>query len=128
MLEAELGGVIPRAIDQLFASLAKDAQSGSQGALQLSISYLEIYNECIRDLLTPADGAPALSNSGTSACYFVQALKMFKMQLTISWFHSLHQSVEFEFSVRAVVAFNFLAAFNFLICWTSSGINLLFQI
>lgn len=40
-------GIIPRALSQLFAILSKNAQEFS-----IKLSFLEIYNEQLRDLLT----------------------------------------------------------------------------
>jgi hypothetical protein len=127
MLEAELGGVIPRAIDQLFASLAKDVQSSSQGALQLQLSilFLEIYNECIRDLLKPTDGTSTLANSGNSFTFLFN----FKCSIAIDviLFYSVDQSVELEFSICAIFAFDFLTTFRFLLRWSRSGLNFTFS-
>ena len=53
----QLQGIIPRAIRQFFREAAEHAQRRGQHA-RLSVTFLEIYNEEIRDLLDPpAPGA-----------------------------------------------------------------------
>ena len=53
-------GVMPLAIEALFDGMAK---AEANHAFALRLSYLEVYNECIRDLLAPPD-APAPSAGG----------------------------------------------------------------
>jgi centromeric protein E len=49
----EQPGVIPQAIDEVFAHISAAASQAVRRAYLLRVSYLEIYNESIRDLLAP---------------------------------------------------------------------------
>ncbi|KAJ1546405.1 kinesin-like protein Klp5 [Cladochytrium tenue] len=76
-------GIIFRTMDALFAKMA--AAAGEDRHIECSVSYLEVYNETIRDLLNPADldttssattaaaaattsGATASSSAASAAC------------------------------------------------------------
>eukprot|EP00747_Dinoflagellata_sp_TGD_P066318 gnl/TRDRNA2_/TRDRNA2_154749_c0_seq1.p1 gnl/TRDRNA2_/TRDRNA2_154749_c0~~gnl/TRDRNA2_/TRDRNA2_154749_c0_seq1.p1 ORF type:complete len:1034 (-),score=214.84 gnl/TRDRNA2_/TRDRNA2_154749_c0_seq1:274-3291(-) len=52
-------GVIPRVVDSLFQSKAR-LEAASEGEARIWVSYLEIYNEHIRDLLHPGNEQPDL--------------------------------------------------------------------
>lgn len=49
-------GIVPRALDQLFETLSE-----SSGTSQVAVSYMELYNEKLYDLLNPTDDFASLS-------------------------------------------------------------------
>lgn len=51
--DADSAGMIPRTVEQIFATTARLAELG--WCYRLSASYLEIYNETVRDLLAPGE-------------------------------------------------------------------------
>jgi len=51
---AEDPGVIPRAVEEVFALVGEEG-SGDASSIAVSVSYMEIYNEEIRDLLAEGD-------------------------------------------------------------------------
>jgi kinesin family protein 4/21/27 len=50
----ESAGVIPRVVHQIFETIAKQREADPSVSYTVTLSFLEIYNECIRDLLAPA--------------------------------------------------------------------------
>ena len=51
-------GVMPRSLSDLFKTIEKNKSSTTE--FRLNLSYIEIYNETIRDLLSDVDKALAL--------------------------------------------------------------------
>ncbi|QDZ25826.1 kinesin [Chloropicon primus] len=49
-------GIIPRAVDSLYAKLDKETNGEKGKEVKIKVSYVEIYNEEIRDLLVASDG------------------------------------------------------------------------
>ncbi len=47
----DMKGIIPRTFDQIFDAINSDSEGGSKKFL-VAISYVEIYNEEVRDLLS----------------------------------------------------------------------------
>jgi hypothetical protein len=48
-------GIIPKMNDELFGTLSKMSEDGTDRKSLVTVSYLEIYNEVIKDLLNPSD-------------------------------------------------------------------------
>jgi kinesin family protein 1 len=52
-------GIIPMVCDEMFRAVeASQADASSGKRYQISVTMLEIYNECIRDLLNPSVNVP----------------------------------------------------------------------
>ena len=72
-------GVMPLAIEALFDAMSKQDE---EHTFSLRLSYLEVYNECIRDLLAPNTGepmTPALAaGAGEDSAATVRRTKPFK--------------------------------------------------
>jgi DNA uptake protein ComE-like DNA-binding protein len=51
-------GIIPRAMDALFAEMAEEEVAGTCTEHTLTMSYLEIYNEKVKDLIDPKEDLP----------------------------------------------------------------------
>ena len=47
-------GVIPRVVHEIFATISAEQDASPDTNFAVTVSFLEIYNECIRDLLAPA--------------------------------------------------------------------------
>ena len=52
---ANLQGIVPRAIDELFARLEQESSKDQDFVFKISVSFLELYNEELVDLLSPKD-------------------------------------------------------------------------
>lgn len=52
----QMRGIIPRALEQVAAYLKSQRERG--WTYQLTVTYLEVYNETVRDLLVPDDASP----------------------------------------------------------------------
>eukprot|EP00937_MAST-01D_sp_MAST-1D-sp2_P000534 g534.t1 len=57
-------GIIPRAVQEIFAGVDKLRADDPGAAVEVTVSYLELYNEQIRDLLLPAAQAAAAPAGG----------------------------------------------------------------
>ena len=53
----ETEGIIPKAIQDLFRTLDEKAASSERG-YKIFLSFIQIYNEAIFDLMDPSDGKP----------------------------------------------------------------------
>ncbi|XP_047023964.1 kinesin-like protein KIF19 [Helicoverpa zea] len=68
-------GLMSRALSHLFASIAESEQPDSY---EVKMSYIEIYNEIIRDLLNPSAGPLELRDEGGSGAPVVAGLSELK--------------------------------------------------
>ena len=77
-------GITPRAFKHLFASLKAIHAANPRETLMVRCSYLEVYNETIRDLLVvPEDkGGPAQPKGGLQVKEDVRASRFFVKDLT----------------------------------------------
>jgi len=75
-------GLIPRSFRALFAGLEAAHAKNSAETLMVRCSYLEVYNETIRDLLAPPGAAAAAGTAGLQVKEDVKAGRFFGKDLT----------------------------------------------
>ncbi|ORY99875.1 hypothetical protein BCR43DRAFT_125573 [Syncephalastrum racemosum] len=64
--EPENEGIVPRCIVELFEKLQQRAEENPEYKYDVYVSFLELYNEELIDLLNPANAQKRRSNSGTN--------------------------------------------------------------
>ena len=69
-----LRGLIPRLCTGLFDLITHTTASSAGGTVQVEVSYLEVYNEEIRDLLAPQQGGPLKVRESPTVGVVVQGL------------------------------------------------------
>jgi len=62
-------GIMPRALSDLFKLIEKS--KGKNTEFRLNLSYIEIYNETIRDLLSDSDKTLSLREDPNNGCQIV---------------------------------------------------------
>jgi len=92
-------GIIPRLNEQLFGQLESKLASNANAKFLVTVSYLEIYNEVIKDLLNPSDKQLKIREHPQMGIY-VQSLA----ELVVSSGAQLSTLIEQGNSVRQVAA------------------------
>ena len=77
----EYRGVIPRAINDVF----KEIQSRTDTEVKVRISYFEIYNEQIIDLISEVLHLSLFASLFIILCFFSNSLPLLLMTMTIIW-------------------------------------------